>query len=72
MTIPPDRKDDWSTLDADLRSALQQQFAAYEELEQTQRDFQRLMQRARDLLAVQEAEDSRQSDPGSSSKPPSP
>jgi hypothetical protein len=44
-------QDDWETLQAELRSALQQRQAALERVAQTQAELEELMSRARSLLA---------------------
>lgn len=52
----PHEQDDWTTLEAELRQAVQHQQAAYEQMRETQREVEALMARARELLAqVQEA-----------------
>jgi hypothetical protein len=45
---------EWETLQAELRSALQHQRAAYVRMVETQRELQRLMERARRLISTAE------------------
>ena len=54
MSEPMDQ-DEWSTLEAELRRAVQHRQAAYEQMQETQREVEALMARARRLIAqVQE------------------
>ncbi|CAN5729245.1 hypothetical protein BH23GEM6_BH23GEM6_21570 [soil metagenome] len=46
---------EWETLQAELRSAVQHQRAAYEQMIETQQELERLMERAHHLLARMEA-----------------
>ena len=47
----PLEQDEWSTLEAQLREALQHQRAAYEQLQERQRDVDEVMARARARIA---------------------
>ncbi len=46
----PLEQDEWSTLEAELRQALQHRSAAYEQLREIQEEMRRLMERARAVL----------------------
>jgi hypothetical protein len=61
MTSDPLEQGEWSTLEAELRQALQHQKAAYEQMVETQREVEELMDRARKLLAAREAAESSES-----------
>lgn len=51
----PLQQDEWSTLEAELRRAVQHRQAAFEQMQETQREVEELMARARRLLTqVQE------------------
>lgn len=51
----PLQQDEWSTLEAELRRAVQHRQAAFEQMQETQREVEALMARARRLLTqVQE------------------
>ena len=51
----PLHQDEWSTLEAELRRAVQHRQAAFEQMQETQREVEELMARARRLLTqVQE------------------
>ncbi len=51
----PFQQDEWSTLEAELRRAVQHRQAAFEQMQETQREVEALMARARQLLTqVQE------------------
>lgn len=51
----PFQQDEWSTLEAELRRAVQHRQAAFEQMQETQREVEALMARARRLLTqVQE------------------
>ena len=51
----PLQQDEWSTLEAELRRAVQHRQAAFEQMQETQRQVEALMARARRLLTqVQE------------------
>ena len=51
----PFQQDEWSTLEAELRRAVQHRQAAFEQMQETQREVEELMARARRLLTqVQE------------------
>jgi uncharacterized coiled-coil DUF342 family protein len=51
----PLQQDEWSTLEAELRRAVQHRQAAFEQMQETQREVEALMARARQLLTqVQE------------------
>ena len=47
-------EEDLSTLEADLRTALQHQHAEYERVRETQKEIEALIERARALLAEKE------------------
>jgi hypothetical protein len=53
--MDPGKQSEWATLQAELRSAVQHQRAAYARLIETQREVQNLMDRARRLLAPADA-----------------
>lgn len=46
----PFQQDEWSTLEAELRRAVQHRQAAFEQMQETQREVEALMARARRLL----------------------
>ncbi len=46
----PFQQDEWSTLEAELRRAVQHRQAAFEQMQETQREVEALMTRARRLL----------------------
>jgi len=46
----------WETMQAELRSALQHQRAAYQQMLETQRELERLMERAQHLLGGEATE----------------
>jgi hypothetical protein len=60
-------QDDWETLEAELRSALQQRRAALERMQQTQAELEDLMRRARGVLARETTADD--PEPGGQSRP---
>jgi hypothetical protein len=45
---------EWETLQAEIRSAVQHQRAAYEQMIETQAEVEALLARARSLLAIKE------------------
>jgi hypothetical protein len=47
----PHEQDEWETLHAEVRSAAQHRDAEYERMVETQRELERLIERARSLLA---------------------
>ena len=47
----PMEQDEWTALEEQLREALQHQRAAYEQLQERQREVDEVMERARALLA---------------------
>lgn len=48
----PREQSEWETLQAEIRSALQHQRAAYEQMIETQAEVEALLERARSLLST--------------------
>jgi acyl-CoA reductase-like NAD-dependent aldehyde dehydrogenase len=57
----PLEQGEWSTLEAELRQALQHQKAAYEQMMETQREVEELLARARKALEARKPEPSEES-----------